>query len=285
MVSTGQPSPRERVIAAALAQVTAGGLAVSLDHISLEEVITASGVSRATAYRVWSNKQEFLADVMVAAVRATTLEVDSPREVEHVLELVEGNPDLATDPALRRHVVVDGLRVSVQADLERMVTSTRWATYLALSATARGLPDGGLRTEVTSALAQAERQFSAHRVSVYARLPRLLGYRLVPPLDAANGFEVMAEAAGALMTGFVVKIASRPALLEDTFALAAFGAGELEWTMPGFALTGMLLSYLEPDPEIAWDEAQVARFRATLAEITGILDRAWAASGARDGAQ
>ncbi|MGC3995950.1 MAG: hypothetical protein QM779_17850 [Propionicimonas sp.] len=274
----GQPTPRERVIAAALAQVTAGGLAVSLDHISLEEVISASGVSRATAYRIWANKQAFLADVMVAAVRATTLEVDSPREVAHILDLVARNPDLATDPGRRRHVVVDGLRVSVQADIERMVASPRWATYLALSATGRGLPDGDLRAEVTGALAHAEQQFSAHRVSVYARLPRLLGYRLVPPLDAANGFEVMAEAAGALMTGFVVKIASRPSLLTGTFPLAAFGADELEWTVPGFALTGLLLSYLEPDPEIVWDEAQVARFRAALEEITELLDRAWAAS-------
>lgn len=262
-------------MAAALAQISARGLTVGLDHISLEKVISASGVSRATAYRIWPSKQQFLADVIVEAVRSTTLDVDSEQEVGRLLSLLEANPDFATDPATRRHVVVDGLRISIQADLERIAASPSWATYLALSATARGLPAGVLRSEVSAALTETDQRFTAHRVSVYARLPRLLGYRLVPPLDDDTGFGLLSQAAGALMTGFVVKIGAQPGLLVDSFRLAAFGARPLSWTVPGFALTGLVLSYLEPDPEVVWDAGQVARFQTTLAEIADVLRDAW----------
>lgn len=270
-----QPGPRERILATALTQIVTRGLTVGLDHLSLERVIAASGVSRATAYRIWPSKQQFLADVIVASVRSTTLDVDSEAEVGRIVALLDDHPDFATDPATRRHVVVDGLRISIEADLGRMVDSPQWATYLALSATSRGLPDGVLKAEVRSALAEADQRFTTHRVTVYARLPRLLGYRLRPPLDEATGLLLLSQAAGALMTGFVVKIDSQPHLLTDTFALAAFGAGELVWTAPGYALTGLVLSYLEPDPEVTWGPDQLARSRATLAEITDVLESAW----------
>jgi AcrR family transcriptional regulator len=275
MQASRQPSPRDQIIATALSEITAHGLTVGLDHLSLEKVIAASGVSRATAYRIWPSKQQFLADVIVASVRSTTLDVDSEQEVGRVQALLDQHPDFATDAAVRRHVVVDGLRISVQADLERIVNSPQWSTYLALSATSRGLPDGVLKTEVTSALAQADQRFTDHRISVYARLPRLLGYRLRPPLDEQTGLSLLSQAAGALMTGFVVKIGTQPHLLTDTFVLPAFGAGELAWTVPAFALTSLVLSYLEPDPDATWGPDQIARSRETLAEITDVLTRAW----------
>lgn len=275
MQAARQPVPRDQIIATALSQIAAHGLTVGLDHLSLEKVIAASGVSRATAYRIWPSKQQFLAEVIVAAVRSTTLEVDSEAEAGRILALLDHHPDFATDAATRRHVVVDGLRISIQADLERIVNSPQWSTYLALSATSRGLPDGVLRTEVTSALAETDQRFTAHRVSVYARLPQLLGYRFRPPLDEETGFSLLSQAAGALMTGFAVKADTQPNLLTDTFVLAAFDARELTWTAPSFALTGLVLSYLEPDPDVVWGPEQLARFRATLAEITEVLTLAW----------
>ena len=274
MQQGGQPGPRERIIQTALAEISAHGLTVGLDHISLEKVIAASGVSRATAYRIWPSKQQFLTDVIVAAVHSTALEVDSEAEISRIFDLLREHPDYATDPAVRRHIVVEGLRISIEADLRRIIASPQWATFLALSATNQGLPEGVLRTEVTAALALTDQRFTAHRASVYARLPRLLGYRLTPPLDGADGIALLAQAAGAMMTGFVVKIDSQPNLLSDTFTLAAYGARELLWTVPSFALTGLVLSYLEPDPAADWGPDGVAAFREALAEIVGVLESA-----------
>ena len=176
----GGVTPRERVLNTALSQITEHGMTVSLEHLSLEEIIRASGVSRASAYRIWPNKQRFLADVLVSAVRATRLEVDSQAEVAQLTALLDANPSFATDAQVRRDVIVEGLRISIQADFERIASSPQWATYLALNATCRGLADSSLREEVATALAEMQEVFIDHRSAVYARLPPLLGYRLVP---------------------------------------------------------------------------------------------------------
>ena len=141
----GGVTPRERVLNTALSQITEHGMTVSLEHLSLEEIIRASGVSRASAYRIWPNKQRFLADVLVSAVRATRLEVDSQAEVAQLTALLDANPSFATDAQVRRDVIVEGLRISIQADFERIASSPQWATYLSLNATCRGLADSSLR--------------------------------------------------------------------------------------------------------------------------------------------
>lgn len=271
----GGVTPRERVLNTALSQITEHGMTVSLEHLSLEEIIRASGVSRASAYRIWPNKQRFLADVLVSAVRATRLEVDSQAEVAQLTALLDANPSFATDAQVRRDVIVEGLRISIQADFERIASSPQWATYLSLNATCRGLADSSLREEVATALAEMQEVFIDHRSAVYARLPPLLGYRLVPPLSGEDGFRSMSEAAGALMTGFLVQLGARPQLLTATFRLAAYGVDERDWTVPAFALTGLVLSYLEPDPDLVWDQAQLARAEATLADITALLKASW----------
>ena len=264
-----RPSPvRDRLVRTAVAQIERQGMTVSLEHISLERVIAESGVSRASAYRHFANKAEFLTDVLTTVVRSTRLEGESPAEVEELLGLLTQHEDGLSTEQGRRDLAVEGLRRAARSDFERIATSPQWHTYVALHATCRGLPHGELRSQVLEALADTEAQFTAQRAVVYARLATLLGYRLVPPLTAPEGFLVMADAAGALMTGLMV----RTGILRDTgpdlMRLAAHGSTETaEWTWPAFHLAGLILAHLEPDPDITWDAAQQARSTAAMDEM------------------
>lgn len=67
----GRADAAARVVDAAVAQVRRRGVSVALDRIGLEEAIAASGVARATAYRRWPSRQEFLREVLVQVVRQT----------------------------------------------------------------------------------------------------------------------------------------------------------------------------------------------------------------------
>ncbi len=58
------------MLAAAVDQVNAAGLTVSLDHLSFEAVIDAADVSRTAAYRRWPNKELFLTDLVRELARA-----------------------------------------------------------------------------------------------------------------------------------------------------------------------------------------------------------------------
>jgi AcrR family transcriptional regulator len=266
--SNPRPLPvRDRLVRTAVQQIERQGMTVSLEHISLERVIGESGVSRASAYRHFT-KADFLTEVLIAVVRSTRLEGETPAQVDDLLTLIAQRKDAMASEQGRRDLVVEGLRRSAAADFDRIATSPQWRTYLALHATCRGLPEGGLRTRVLEALADTEAQFTAHRASVYARLAALLGYRLVPPLTAPEGFLVMADAAGALMTGLVVRAGSLPEIAAPTMHLAAHGSTEPgEWTWPAFHLAGVILAHLESDPHVNWDETQHAATEATLDEM------------------
>jgi AcrR family transcriptional regulator len=56
------------------------GLTVSLDHISLEEVIRDADVSRSAVYRRWPYKDLFFSDLVKELARSATATIlDDPR--------------------------------------------------------------------------------------------------------------------------------------------------------------------------------------------------------------
>jgi AcrR family transcriptional regulator len=270
-MSRERPTAGDRIVDAAIARIRERGISVGLDGISLEEAIAASGVSRATAYRHWPNRTEFLRAVLVRVVREARLVPEGEEEIEAIRRfLIPRRAQFATE-AGRRTVVVECLRISVDADFRRLATSREWRDYLALRATCSSLPEGDLRTTVTAELAAAERSFAAHRATVYSRLPRLLGYRLVPPLSEQRGFELMAATMGALMTGLVV----RAAVAEEVkpFRIRAFGSSlRSEWTSTSYGLVSTFLSYLEPDPTIEWSAERTTASIEQLKEIAKVIE-------------
>jgi AcrR family transcriptional regulator len=273
-----RPGAGDRIVDAAVARLHEQGVTVALDGISLEEAIAASGVSRATAYRRWPNRAEFLREVLVRVVRAARLEPEGSDELEAIRTLVQEQRDQLGTETGRRTLAVESLRIAADSDYRRLATSREWRNYLALRATCDGLPDSELRDTVTAELRAAERAFARHRASVYAQLPQLLGYRLVPPLTGEFGFTVMAETMGALITGLVV----RAAIGEETppFRARGFGSSvESEWTTASYSLVAALLTYLEPDPTVEWDEERITASIARFGELEDVIEASRTASG------
>ena len=62
----------ERMLQAAVAMVHRTGLTVSLDHISLEEVIRDADVSRSAVYRRWPYKDLFFSDLVKQLAKDAT---------------------------------------------------------------------------------------------------------------------------------------------------------------------------------------------------------------------
>lgn len=268
------PRPRstagDRVVQAAIRRIHERGVSVGLDGISLEDAIASSGVSRATAYRHWPSRADFLRAVLVQIVRETRLEPEGIEEIDAIRAFVTDRREDASTDAGRRTIVVESLRIAVDADFRRLASSREWTDYLALRATCTSLPQGELRETVTSEIAAAERGFLMHRASVYSRLPQLMGYRLVPPLAGQSGFEVMADAMGALMTGLVVRASVAPD--RTPFRAKAFGSSlAAEWTRTSYALVASFLSFLEPDPELEWTAEHALATVAAFEELTEVI--------------
>lgn len=277
MQTRGMPERRQRsddaagrVVTAAVELVRRRGLSVGLERISLEEAIAASGVSRATAYRRWPTKTEFLTQVLLRVARDVDLEPETEQDIAALRALAARDRQTLATPSGWRTLVVESLRVATDSDFQRIATSSAWRDHLALRATCASLPDDAVRAAVAAELAAAEQAFTDRRAAVYSRLPDLLGYRLKPWLDPVEGFALMAEAAGALMAGLVGRAAvmtPRPPML-----LKAFGSSvESAWSPESYAVVATVLSYLEPDPEVVWNvdrvDAAVARSHELEREV------------------
>ena len=282
---------------AALARIEAQGMTVSLADVGMEAVIAEAGVSRATAYRRWPSREAFLADVLVETVRRTSLIPETEQDLVRLLEVVDDHRAGLGSEQGRRDLVVEALRVSVDLDVRRIVASPRWRTFVSLAATYQGLPEGAVREAVGSALlatapqpspdtddveavreavgsalAEAEEAFVARRAEIYANLVGLIGYRLAPPLQGDDGFRALSGATGAMMTGVVLRALPRPAWLDERHTARLLGASrEAPWSEPERLLVGLLLSHLEPDPDLAWDDATIegllARLEGQVAEL------------------
>ena len=71
------------------------------------------------------------------------------------------------------------------------------------------------------------------------------------------------------MRGLIIMALSEPGIAGHRVEASPFGAvGQDEWSMPAMGLAGLASAFLEPDPEIQWDDDRLASVRRAL--------RAWA---------
>src|SRR5262249_27394614 len=178
-----------RMLQTAADMVHRDGLTVSLDHISLEEVIRDADVSRSAVYRRWPYKDLFFSDLGKELARGATPEI-ADDELALIRRIVAERLDWLGTPELRHGLVIELIRQLALFDFQALYGSARWRTYLALHATFLSLADGQLRDQVGEALARSERDRRTRVAQAWELLAGLFGYRLRPELGAT--FETLA---------------------------------------------------------------------------------------------
>jgi AcrR family transcriptional regulator len=242
----------------ALESLTRTGLTVSLDHISLEQLIRESGVSRSAVYRRWPYKDLFFAD-LVKELAKNAVPAIADDETAAIRRVLAEHRDQLDTPEQRGGLVAELIRQLAQT-LRR---SARWRTYLALNATFTSIADDDTRREVGTALAESERAHILSVAGAWELLTGLLGYRLRP--DSGATFETLATLLTGAMRGLVTMALCDPAVATGSVRSKPFGATETaDWPLPALALASIASGLLEPDPAIAWDTERIARVRQTL---------------------
>jgi AcrR family transcriptional regulator len=254
------------MLATAVARVHRSGLTVSLDHISLEEVIRDAGVSRSAVYRRWPYKDLFFSDLVKELAKDATPPI-VPGELELIRSVVAGRQDWLNTPELRHGLVVELFRQLALFDFEAVYGSTEWRTYLALHATFLSLADGRLRDEVQAILARSEQNRIALIAAAWERLAGLFGYRLRPEL--AITYETIATLLTASLRGLVIMALSTPGIAGYRTRARPFGATEAaEWSQPALGMASLAWAALEPDPAVEWDRDRITRIRQELSHLT-----------------
>jgi len=268
-----------RVLDAALAQLAEQGISVGLDQLRYEDVVRAADVSRSSAYRRWPNRDALVEDVLVELARGAYQPGIGAIVAGRAAEVVASHAAQAADSAGRYDLFVELVRLTFEIDLAATAASREFRSYLALRAAFAGIESDELRSRIAAALAVGDRRTVARGAAVLTSAARLFGMRLVAPLAAPEGFEVVARAIFAASVGFVVAAQSDPSLLATTRDAAAYGSSSVAaWSVPAFAMTGLVLQHLEPDPDTR--QLPAAELLAGLARIVGEgADAAAAVSG------
>lgn len=260
---TDQETQR-RMLDAAVAMVNATGLTVSLEHISLEEVIRSAGVARSAAYRRWPYKDLFFSDLLkeLAKGASPAIAQANPEAVAATKRVLLEHLDWLKQPRLRTALVAELFRQRSLAELTTFRDAPEWRTYLALHATFLSLPDGDLRHQVQASLTESEHQFTAMLAGFFRWILSLVGCRLRPGLGSA---EDIARLTTAAMRGMVIMAPTSPELAARTLHASPFGApAAADWPQPALAMASIITAFLEPDPTVEFDDARIAAVREAL---------------------
>jgi AcrR family transcriptional regulator len=247
----------------AQAMVARSGLTVGLDHISFEDIINEAGVARTAVYRRWPYKDQFFGDLL-RALAADARPFAEPIEAGHESwrDFAHRVNELTSDRA-RHDLITEMVRLAGANDLKAAAESVEWRTYLALQATFLSLPDGNLQDDIRAALANAERRFAARVADNWKQLAHLLGLRLRP--GAGGSFELIATLASAALRGLVLMSLSDQTLPACRLTANPMNASSpADWSTLGMAAAAIAGTYLEPDPDIVWDEQRLTSIRDSL---------------------
>ena len=252
----------QRMFDAARDAVVRGGLTVSLEHISLEELIREAGVSHNAVYRRWPERDLFLGDLVKELARDAVPSIDD-QEIEAIERLIAERVDQLETPEDRDGLVAELIREIALMHFEMLYQSTRWSTYLALNAACLSITDDETRSEVRFALAQSEQAHIRAVAKVLEVLAGLVGYRLRP--ETAASFETLATLNTAALHGLITMAISDPTLATQCLQAAPFWPNDgAEWSLPAMALASNVSALLEPDPETDWRAERATALREVV---------------------
>jgi AcrR family transcriptional regulator len=246
-----QEEVRRRVMAAAQ-ELLVEGLTVSLDHISLEEIIQHAAVPRTSVYRLWPRRDEFVmaflrelggADARFGADVNKVAVATAERVIQDHLEWLY-------DMGGRRALLRETIREGALAVFDTVIDSSEWRTYVALIATVLSTPDPEVREEIAAALRGAEKAFIKQMAEFYEGIANVLGFQLHPGYRLDHVVTVSA----ALIQGLALRRILSPELVTEVI-MRDGPSGSEPWSLAALGLhniiENMLIedpSYIEPPP-------------------------------------
>lgn len=268
--SIGRRRPRlsdveteRRMLQTAAKALTEAGLTVSLEHVRMEDVIREAGVSRSAVYRRWPHKDMFLGDLLLELAGSVHEATQAGHDVgnEAVRRVLLGRFDELRTPEGRRQLVVDLASEAALADFLEDQYSNQWRTYLALTMTLVSLPEGKLRDDLRASLAASEQALTERVAYNYSVIAGLLGLR--PRPDSGTTFATIARLGKAVMIGLIIESFATPDVTAERVRGELFGQ-QGAWSLPALGVTSLTLTFLEPDPDVEWDDARLAQLRERL---------------------
>lgn len=180
---------------AAVEHVSTNGLRAT-PSLSMEDIISAADVPRATAYRLWPSREIFATDVLDRLARGQSTPTLDREAIETAVH------DVAAEvPAGARGIEIVGMLMGtiIEREFDLLVDSHPWRAFLAYETALSSIPDPDQRTRLLDRLAGEEERTTTDISHLYGRVAAALG--LQP--RAEDSLVVAAQASRVLARGLV----------------------------------------------------------------------------------
>lgn len=239
---------RARVLAEALTMLETTGLTVSLEHLSIEDLIRAADVPRSAFYRLWRSKDLFYADLLEHLTMSTS-PADAPFDtaaLQIAAQVLRTNAHRLAAPDGRRAVIEEMWRLGGQRNVDALAGSTAWRDATALITTINGVADLGQRESLVRSLRASEERRIAIMAGQYEQLVVMAGCGLQPGVT----FTLLARIAARIVEGFVQGHFIRPELTATRIERPGLDGELVPWHPAALSLWSAFSLLLDFDPPI-----------------------------------
>ncbi|MBD9699912.1 TetR/AcrR family transcriptional regulator [Flavimobilis sp. GY10621] len=227
---------RARVLASALSMLETTGLTVSLEHLSIEDLIRAADVPRSAFYRLWPSKDLFYADLLEhITIESEPSETPfDPTTLDVAAQTLQSNIHRLGTPDGRRAVTEEMLRLAGRRNIDALTASASWRDAFALVATINGVADPTQRENLVRALKAGDERRTQIMAAQYTQLLALLGCGLQPGVTA----ETLARVGARIIEGFAQGQMRRPDLDSTMIMRPGLDGEPVAWHPAALALWG-----------------------------------------------
>lgn len=244
---TSKSGVQERMLRIGLDVVQQVGLTVSLEHIRVDELMSAAGVPKASFYRIWKSKEAYLGDLLEGALAPNEAGAAAfdPSTLKAAGRVIREHPDLLKDPDGRKRLFTEAIRVGAEQNFNTLKNSINWRSYTAAQAALTSLPSGELRDRLESALLRAETYFTTKMSDFYDELLPTLRYRFRRGATSAH----LAAAGAAVVEGLIARSLVREEFVNQKIPGRALDGGIADWHLAAIGFLGVANELLEQDPD------------------------------------
>jgi len=237
---------RTRMIEAAREVISVKGLTVGFAHLPMEEYIRLAAVPRSSVYRIWSTREEFVADLIGEVfVRDRFADGADPEALQLMRDVYDRFPGHLSTASGRRAVAWETIRIGADANIAGLRRSVDWSSYNALLACTFSMEEGPAREAVRETAKRIETMMTHRMQSFYQETLDVFGGSLKP------GFTTLQLAH---LTAIVIDgLTHRGRLLDDQLDARITAPGldgePVSWSLAAWTIRSIVDGMLEPVAE------------------------------------
>jgi AcrR family transcriptional regulator len=252
---------RRRMLDTALDLVRDQGMSVQIFGLHFDDVIGAAGVPRSSAYRIWSSKDLFFADLLDETAALATRQLSDRDALRLAVEIVASRPELHGTPDGRLHLIHEVIRVVLEQNYYATIDSFGWQSFLSLAAVVLTNKDGQSMRRVETTLREGGERFVAEMAAFHESVTSLLGFSLRN--DFEGGYRLYAVLGSSMVEGLAIRHLSNPSVTDNFYhGLSTLSEERAEWAPSAIGFLAIFNQLLEAD-----DRFDPASIPARLQEL------------------